>query len=126
MRYLIITMIILVMLGAIGMVVLKKSGLGTPAGHAPTAGPTILHGSYVSADPGLGYFINFDRYPGVAEVRAPYVYQNVQYSSYTVYGNKLHLGLFAVNLTLMPDGTIQCPPGFGPPPSGVTLKRHGQ
>jgi hypothetical protein len=123
MRYLIVTILILVILGAVGMVVLKKSSV-VPATHA--VGQTILHGSYVSADPGLGYFINFDRYPGVAEVRAPCVYQNVQYSSYTVYGNKLHLGLFAVDLTLMPDGTIQCPPGFGPPPSGVILKRRNQ
>ena len=65
MRYLIITMIILVMLGAVGIVVLKNSGSGHPHGHALRP-PGQLFCTEVTfrPTPGLGYFINFDRYPG--------------------------------------------------------------
>ncbi|MGD0461899.1 MAG: hypothetical protein ABSB74_05375 [Tepidisphaeraceae bacterium] len=121
MRYLIITILILVMLGAVGMVVLKKSSV-VPA--TPTVGQTILHGSYVSADPGLGYSIDFDRNPGMAWVLSGQ--GSVMGSAYMVNGNKLHLAITTLDLTLMPDGTIQCPPGFGPLQSVVTLKRHDQ
>jgi hypothetical protein len=124
MRHLIIPILILAAVGAVGIVVLKNSGLGTPAGPSPTAGPTILHGRYVSADPRLGYTIDFDRNPGMAWVLSGQ--GSLMGSQYTVNGNKLHLAICTLDLTLMPDGTIQCPPGFGPLQSVVTLKRHNQ
>jgi len=125
MRYLILTILILVILGAVGLVVLKKSGVGTSAGSASTAAPTTLHGFYVSTDPGLGYSIDFDRYPGTAWVVVS-GQGGAMDSGYTVNGNKLHLAISTLDLTLMPDGTIQCPPGFGLLQSVVTLKRRDQ
>ncbi len=121
MRYRILPIIILAIVGAGGFVMLKESN--RPAVVTPAAEHMILHGSYVSTDPRLGYLIDFDKYPGTAWFLAGQ--GGAMASAYTVNGNTLHLAMCILDLTLMPDGTIQCPPCFGPMQSIVILKKRG-
>lgn len=121
MCYWILAIIIMAIVGVGAFVMLEQSS--RPTVVVPAAEHTVLHGSYVSTDPGLGYFIDFDKYPGTAWFIAGQ--GSAMVSAYTMNGNKLHLAVRTLDLTLMPDGTIQCPPGFGPVQSTVILKKRG-